>query len=120
MQQKNFSVLLKKVRVNRYNLLENSVPLQRFNKQLIVLQIKKAKKMKKIAFMFVAVAAIAFASCDGNKTAEGTTTDSIADTTVVTDTTAADSVAADSVEAPAADSVAADSVEAPAADSTAA
>ena len=44
------------------------LPLQRFNKQMIVLQIKKAKKMKKLVFMFVAIAAISFASC-GNKTA---------------------------------------------------
>ena len=32
---------------------------------------KKAKKMKKLVFMFVAIAAISFASC-GNKTAQNT------------------------------------------------
>jgi predicted small secreted protein len=52
---------------------------------------KKAKKMKKLVLMFVAIAAISFASC-GNKTAQAPAqdTDSVADTTV------ADSAAADS------------------------
>ena len=41
-----------------------AVPLQRFNKQLIVLQTKKSKKeMKKLAFLFAAVVAVSFASC---------------------------------------------------------
>ena len=35
--------------------------------------------MKKLVLMFVAIAAISFASC-GNKTAQGTTPDSVADT----------------------------------------
>lgn len=60
--------------------------------------IKKAKKMKKLAFVFAAVVAVSFASC-GNKaqTAE-VDTDSVevvdsADTTAaVADTVAADSV----------------------------
>jgi ABC-type uncharacterized transport system substrate-binding protein len=61
---------------------------------------KKLRKMKKLVFMFVAVAAISFASC-GNQ----------AQPTAPADT---DSVEiADSVEAPA-DSTAADSVAAPA------
>ncbi len=61
--------------------------------------------MKKLVFMFVAVAAISFASC-GNKTAqaEAVDSDSIAE---VVDTVAADSVAADSAVA---DSAATDSV----------
>ena len=57
--------------------------------------------MKKLVFMFVAVAAISFASC-GNKTAqpEAVDTDSIAEVdTVAADTVAADSVAADSTAA---------------------
>ena len=60
--------------------------------------------MKKLVLMFVAIAAISFASCNGNsKPAQNA--DSTADSTV--DSLNSDSVAADSV---AADSVAADSV----------
>jgi uncharacterized protein YfaQ (DUF2300 family) len=63
---------------------------------------KKLRKMKKLVFMFVAVAAISFASC-GNKTAqaEAVDSDSIAAVdsaevdSVVADTTAADSVVAE-------------------------
>jgi predicted small lipoprotein YifL len=53
--------------------------------------------MKKLVLMFVAIAAISFASC-GNKTAA---TDATADTTGTTavDTTAADTVAADTTVA---------------------
>ena len=58
--------------------------------------------MKKLVFMFVAVAAISFASC-GNKTAQSDAavdSDSIAvvDSAEVVDTVAADTVAADSVK----------------------
>ncbi len=49
--------------------------------------------MKKLVFMFVAVAAISFASC-GNKTAQGEAVDT--DTIAVVDTAAADTAAADS------------------------
>ena len=50
--------------------------------------------MKKLVLMFVAIAAISFASC-GNKTAQAPAqdTDSVADSTV--DTTAVDTTAAD-------------------------
>lgn len=48
--------------------------------------------MKKLVLMFVAVAAISFASC-GNKTQQAPTQD--------TDTVAVDTVAADTVAAPA-------------------
>ena len=49
--------------------------------------------MKKLAFMFVAVAAISFASC-GNKTQEAEVVDTVAvDTVEVVDTTVVDSVA---------------------------
>jgi ABC-type oligopeptide transport system substrate-binding subunit len=62
---------------------------------------KKLRKMKKLVFMFVAIAAISFASC-GNKTAqaEAVDSDSIAmvDSAEV-DTVAADTVAADSTAA---------------------
>ena len=61
--------------------------------------------MKKLVFMFVAVAAISFASC-GNKTAQAEAavdSDSIAVVdsadTVAADTVAADTVAADSTAA---------------------
>ena len=56
--------------------------------------------MKKLVFMFVALAAISFASC-GNKAEAPATTDSVnADSadTVVVDSTAADSVVVDSVK----------------------
>ena len=51
--------------------------------------------MKKLVFMFVAVAAISFASC-GNKTAQAEAVDS--DSIAVVDSAAADTVAADSVK----------------------
>lgn len=63
---------------------------------------KKAKKMKKLVFMFVAIAAISFASC-GNKTAQNTAS-ADSDTAQVdtasadSDTAAADSAAADSAK----------------------
>ena len=65
--------------------------------------------MKKLVFMFVAVAAISFASC-GNKTAQAEAVDSaqaeavdsdsiaVVDSAEVVDTVAADTVAADSVK----------------------
>ena len=49
--------------------------------------------MKKLVFMFVAVAAISFASC-GNKTAQADAVDS--DSVVAVDSAVADSAAADS------------------------
>jgi hypothetical protein len=62
---------------------------------------KKLRKMKKLVFMFVAVAAISFASC-GNKTAQAEAVDSdsiaVVDSAEVVDTVAADTVAADSVK----------------------
>ena len=51
--------------------------------------------MKKLVFMFVAVAAISFASC-GNKTEQAPaqdTVDTVADDTVAADTDATDTVA---------------------------
>lgn len=56
---------------------------------------KKAKKMKKLVFMFVAIAAISFASC-GNKTAQNTAS-ADSDTAVVD--SAADSAAVDTAAA---------------------
>ena len=60
--------------------------------------LKKAKKMKKLVFMFVAMAAISFASCGGNK-AEAPAAD--VDTTAVdtTDTTVVDTTAVDTTTA---------------------
>ena len=52
--------------------------------------------MKKLVFMFVAIAAISFASCNGNKTAQTTAT-ADSDTAVVD--SAADSVAVDTAAA---------------------
>ena len=60
--------------------------------------------MKKLVLMFVAIAAISFASCNGNSK-PAANADSTADSVV--DSLAGDSLAGDSV---AADSVAADSV----------
>ena len=54
--------------------------------------------MKKWVFMFVAVAAISFASC-GNKTEQAAPVDT--DSIEAVDSIAEDSLAADSVEAPA-------------------
>lgn len=66
---------------------------------MIVLQKFKSKeKMKKLVFMFVAVAAISFASC-GNKTNQAAPVDSdtvVVEDTLVSDSTVADSTAADS------------------------
>ena len=52
--------------------------------------------MKKLVFMFVAIAAISFASCNGNKTAQNAAT-ADSDTAVVD--SAADSVAVDTAAA---------------------
>ena len=54
--------------------------------------------MKKLVFMFVAVAAISFASC-GNKTEQAAPVDT--DSIEAVDSVEEDSLAADSVEAPA-------------------
>ena len=64
-------------------------------RQLIVLLKKFQDTMKKLVFMFVAFAAISFASC-GNKTSEAPATDSVAADSAVVDSAAADSVVADS------------------------
>ncbi len=55
--------------------------------------------MKKLVLMFVAIAAISFASCGGNTKSNTESTDSVDTTAVDTDTVAApaDSAAADSV-----------------------
>ena len=54
--------------------------------------------MKKLVFMFVAVAAISFASC-GNKTAQAPAEDTTAVDTAMVDTAAADTAAADTAVA---------------------
>jgi predicted small secreted protein len=56
--------------------------------------------MKKLVFMFVAVAAISFASCNENKAAQEPAQE---DTTAVADTAAADTAAADTATAEVAD-----------------
>lgn len=55
--------------------------------------------MKKLVFLFVAMAAMSFASCGGNKTNNDAAADSTAVDTTVVDTLAADTVAADTVVA---------------------
>lgn len=60
--------------------------------------------MKKLVFMFVALAAMSFASCDSNKTQEApvaTDSDSVVVDSVVVDSAAVDSAAAATEEAPA-------------------
>ena len=54
--------------------------------------------MKKLVFMFVAIAAISFASC-GNKTAQAPAEDTTAVDTAMVDTAAADTAAADTAAA---------------------
>lgn len=96
---KKLQIRHKKKQKKRYNLLKKCVPLQRFKKIMIVLQIKKSKeKMKKLVFMFVAIAAISFASC-GNKTAQAPAEDTTAVDTAVVDTTVADTAAVDTAAA---------------------
>ena len=53
--------------------------------------------MKKLVFMFVAVAAISFASCGNNKAEQAPVQDTV--DTVAVDTVAADTVAADTTAA---------------------
>lgn len=53
--------------------------------------------MKKLVLMFVAIAAISFASC-GNKTAQAEGADTTNVDTAAVDTAAADTVAADTVK----------------------
>ena len=82
----------KKNRKKMLLVLKKYLPLQCFNKQRLFYSFKKAKKMKKLVFMFVAMAAISFASC-GEKAApeapaEDTTAVDTADTAAV-DTAAA-------------------------------
>ena len=57
--------------------------------------------MKKLVLMFVAVAAISFASCNGNKTAQNaasTDSDSVQVDSTVADSAAADTTVADSAK----------------------
>lgn len=83
---------------------KKSVPLHRFNKAIDCLTKNFTTKMKKLVFMFVAMAAISFASCGGNN-ANGAAndSDSVADSMSLeapaTDSVNADSVVADSVVA---------------------
>ena len=60
--------------------------------------------MKKLVFMFVAVAAISFASCGGNKANQAAPVDS--DSVATVDSAVVDSAAADSAAAPADSAVA--------------
>lgn len=55
--------------------------------------------MKKLVLMFVAVAAISFASCGGNTKSNEVVEDTVAVDSEVVDTVVADSVVADSVVA---------------------
>ncbi len=53
--------------------------------------------MKKLVFMFVAMAAISFASC-GNKTEQGAANDTVDTAAVAADTAAVDTAAADTAK----------------------
>lgn len=102
---KKVTVKKKKNHKKLYCVSKKALPLQCFNKQMIVLQIKKSKEMKKLVLMFVAVAAISFASC-GNKTnqaevpADSTelSTDSVDSSMVSADSTASVDSAAQAVD----------------------
>ena len=87
---------VKKKQEKWYNISKKHLTLHRFNKQMIVLQILKAKKMKKLVLMFVAIAAISFASCGNKNQSAASANDS--DTTLV-DTASADSAVADTTVA---------------------
>ncbi|MGN0086510.1 MAG: hypothetical protein ACI353_03195 [Alloprevotella sp.] len=82
--------------------IKKPVPLQRFNKQLIVLLKKFHTTMKKLVFVFAAFAAISFASCGNSQApaeaADSVTVDSIADSVAV-DSVAADTTVVDTVNA---------------------
>ena len=82
MQEKNSK---KRIAYQKYY-----IPLRRFNKHLNIYSFKKAKKMKKLVFMFVAMAAISFASCGENKAAQEAPAEDTAAVDTV-DTTAVDS-----------------------------
>ena len=72
-----------------------AVPLQRFNKQLIVLHVLKSKKeMKKLAFLFAAVVAVSFASC-GQKAEQASNEEAVVEETVVEEEVCADTCACD-------------------------
>ena len=106
MQEKNSK---KRIAYQKYY-----IPLRRFNKHLNIYSFKKAKKMKKLVFMFVAMAAISFAACTDSKPAqEAAPVEEVAAEEVATDSTAAEEVAADSTAAPV-EEAAADSTAAPA------
>ena len=85
----------KKNRKKMLLVLKKYLPLQCFNKQRLFYSFKKAKKMKKLVFMFVAMAAISFASCGDNKAAN----EAPAEDTTAVDTAAADTAAADTANA---------------------
>ncbi len=55
--------------------------------------------MKKLVFMFVAVAAISFASCGGNTQSAAPAEDSAAEDTAIVDSAVVDSAAADTAVA---------------------
>jgi len=96
--KENKQNLLKKSSENLHVIRKIVVPLQRFNKQLIVLHVLKTQKeMKKLAFLFAAVVAVSFASC-GQKTEQGSCCDSdsvCVEEAVCVDTCACDTCACD-------------------------
>ena len=88
--------------------MKKSVPLHRFKKAIDCFTKKFKRHNEKVSFMFVAFAAISFASC-GNKTSDNAaTTDSDSVATVdSTDSVSSDSAATvDSTAATTADSTA--------------
>lgn len=74
--------MAKKNGAKAWRVFAKSLPLQRFNKAIDCLTKKLDNKMKKLVFMFVAMAAVSFASCGGNENkgaaADSTSTDSAA------------------------------------------
>jgi len=75
---------------------KKAITLQRFNKHNDCFTDLKSKEMKKLVFMFVAMAALSFASCGEKKAAPA---EEATDTTEVVDTTVADTTATDTTGA---------------------
>ncbi|GAE15616.1 hypothetical protein JCM6292_1919 [Bacteroides pyogenes JCM 6292] len=102
-----FILFFKKSRLLKNNLLKKCIPLQRFNKAIDCINLK-AKKMKKLVLMAVAIVAVSFASC-GNKAADAAK--ATADSIRIADSIAAVEAAAAEAAAEMVDTLTADSVE---------
>ncbi|ERI88345.1 hypothetical protein HMPREF1981_00546 [Bacteroides pyogenes F0041] len=87
------------------NVLKKYIPLQRFNKAIDCINLK-AKKMKKLVLVAVAIVAVSFSSC-GNKAADAAK--ATADSIRIADSIAAVEAAAAEAAAEVVDTLTADS-----------